>query len=196
MTAPPHDPEDVLQVWLPGTGFWTDQSDVNRRIHGRMQGGMDGEICAHFADLTRVAGSPCWSRQTSFPARSGAPRPTPLPKTSRPIASHSTLCRTDMPRRSPVGTALLHRRPWPLRRPRPSHPAHPVGPPVRTPDRRSSGGPVHDRRPHPRAKRHDPRGDQALWPPPAPQPDPQPPLNSGGRGPHRQRPAPCLIVNP
>lgn len=55
MRTASHDPEEVFAFWFPDTGFWADQQALDRWVHERMQGGMDGAISARFADLTLAA---------------------------------------------------------------------------------------------------------------------------------------------
>jgi len=50
-----HDPERVLDLWFPDTGFWESRESFRAWIQERMYGGMDAAICADFADLTTAA---------------------------------------------------------------------------------------------------------------------------------------------
>jgi uncharacterized protein (DUF924 family) len=48
-------PEDVLDFWFPDDGHWTALETHRAFWDRRMQGGMDAEITARFADLTHAA---------------------------------------------------------------------------------------------------------------------------------------------
>lgn len=48
-------PDDVLDLWFPDNGHWTDMERHGAFWTERMQGGMDARIIADFAELTEAA---------------------------------------------------------------------------------------------------------------------------------------------
>ncbi|MEL6799248.1 MAG: DUF924 family protein [Pseudomonadota bacterium] len=49
------EPQTVLDLWFPNTGFWETADDYSAWIQYRMHGGVDETICNDFADLTIAA---------------------------------------------------------------------------------------------------------------------------------------------
>ncbi|MEO1796140.1 MAG: DUF924 family protein [Pseudomonadota bacterium] len=48
------DPQEILDLWFPETGFWEAPETFKAWIEERMFGGMDEIICTQYADLTRA----------------------------------------------------------------------------------------------------------------------------------------------
>lgn len=55
MSGAAFEPTQVLDLWFPDNGHWTDRAAHGAFWDERMQGGMDAAIIAHFADLTEAA---------------------------------------------------------------------------------------------------------------------------------------------